>query len=48
MRVSSFVSVLTVIGTRGVMSNFDSMVTGFRRSVFDRINKLDVFNVKKK
>ena len=30
------------------MSSFDSTVFNFRRNIFDKVNKLGVFNVKKK
>ena len=46
MKVSSFVSVFTVINARGMMSSFDNSVFRFRRNVFGKINKLGVLNLK--
>ena len=44
MKVSSFVSVFSLIGVRGTMISFDSSVFDFRRNIFDKVNKLDVFS----
>ena len=44
MKVRSFVSVFTLLNTRGMMKSFVGSIINVRRNVFGKINKLGVLN----